>query len=436
MRIRRWAILASLLGLVLATPTFSLEIDSWQIDAYVGWKFLDMEGTVVFDKESSDSYPFVRGQAQHMKETGEAGIRVEELKTKWESFYTPLVIVAYRKTSLGDAYFRIIDITCEVDSSIYQVNQLGRFEYMDAHILREAFGKFNVPPKVEYTCFWLLPAKSLIEKVYLRGHMGDGGRKRINIEAEHRELRHDEEESTSRREEEARPTPPSPEPKESIYIVVLDPGHGGKDPGAIGRDTGLKAKEVTLQVAKLVAGFLNKEVGIRVYLTRNTDRYLSLDRRTEIANQLGGDMFVSIHVNSGYRRRATGVETFFNSRYSYGEGAEEVAARENRPLGSENVPDEAKLIIWDLIQDEYRSESNDLAHIVQKEMVQTAGREDRGVKSAGFYVLKGAAMPAILVEIGFLSNASEERMLGKEDFREKIALGIFRGLKRYYENKW
>ena len=242
-----------------------------------------------------------------------------------------------------------------------------------------------------------------------------------------------EKESPIIREEEFPPASLPPEKEKAIYTIVLDPGHGGKDPGAIGRATGLKEKEVTLQVAKEMARLLKNEEGIRVYLTRNTDRDLSLDRRTEIANQLGGDMFVSIHANSGYRRHAKGVETFFNSRYLYGEGAEEVAARENRPLGSENVPNEAKLIIWDLIQNAYRSESNDLAHTVQKELVQATDLEDRGVKSAGFYVLKGAAMPAILVEIGFLSNAWEESMLRKKDFREKIALGVVRGLNTYYQ---
>ncbi len=237
------------------------------------------------------------------------------------------------------------------------------------------------------------------------------------------------------REEEFPSTALPPKKEKTIHTIVLDPGHGGKDPGAIGRSTALKEKEITLQVAKEVARLLRNEAGIRVYLTRNSDEYLSLDRRTDIANQLGADMFISIHANSGYRRNAKGVETFFNSRYSYGEGAEGVAARENEPLGSENVPDEAKLIIWDLIQNAYRSESNDLAHIVQKELVQTTDQEDRGVKSAGFYVLRGAAMPAILVEIGFLSNASEEIMLKKEDFREKIALGIVNGIKRYYQGK-
>lgn len=237
------------------------------------------------------------------------------------------------------------------------------------------------------------------------------------------------------RKEELPPTAPPPEKEKAIYTIVLDPGHGGKDPGAIGRSTGLEEKEITLEVAKEVARLLRNEAEIRVYLTRDSDQYLSLDRRTEIANQLEANMFISIHANSGYRRNAKGVETFFNSQYSYGEGAEEVAVRENKPLGSENVPDEAKLIIWDLIQNAYRSESNDLAHTVQKELVQTTDGEDRGVKSAGFYVLRGAAMPAVLVEIGFLSNPSEERMLRKEDFREKIALGIVKGIKRYYQGK-
>ncbi|MCK4926756.1 N-acetylmuramoyl-L-alanine amidase, partial [Candidatus Aerophobetes bacterium] len=223
------------------------------------------------------------------------------------------------------------------------------------------------------------------------------------------------------------------EREKTVYTIVLDPGHGGKDPGAIGRSSGLKEKDVTLKVAKLVATLLNKEVGMKAYLTRNTDEYLSLDRRAEIANQLGGDVFVSIDVNSSHRRGAKGVETFFDPRYSHGDGAKEAAARGDISLGSEDVPDEAKLIIGDLIQDEYRSGSNHLAQTVQEELVQATDMEDRGVKSAGFYVLRGAAMPAVLVMVGFLSNAQEERMLGKKEFMEKIASGIARGVRRYYE---
>ncbi len=221
--------------------------------------------------------------------------------------------------------------------------------------------------------------------------------------------------------------------EEKVYKkVVLDPGHGGKDPGAIG-PSGLKEKDVVLAVAKELAKLLEEEPGVKVYLTRRDDSFISLNQRTGIANQIGGDIFISIHANAGYSKEASGVETFFNSRYSYGEGAEAVAARENVSLGSEDVSEEAKAIFWDLIQDRYRNESNDLSHLVQGELSETTDLENRGVKSAPFYVLRGAAMPAILVEIGFISNPWEERKLKGEDFRKRIALGIFKGLKAYLE---
>ena len=219
--------------------------------------------------------------------------------------------------------------------------------------------------------------------------------------------------------------------EEKVYKVVLDPGHGGKDPGAIG-PSGLREKDVVLAVAKELAKLLEEEPGVKVYLTRRDDSFIPLNQRTEIANQLEGDIFISIHANATlYNREVNGVETFFNSRYSYGEGAEAVAARENVFLGSEDVSEEAKAIFWDLIQDRYRNESNDLSHLVQEELSETTGLENRGVKSAPFYVLRGAAMPAILVEIGFISNPWEERKLKGEDFRKRIALGIFKGLKAY-----
>ncbi len=220
--------------------------------------------------------------------------------------------------------------------------------------------------------------------------------------------------------------------EEKVYKVVLDPGHGGEDPGAIG-PSGLREKDVVLAVAKELAKLLEEEAGVKVYLTRRDDSFISLNQRTEMANQLGGDIFISIHANAMYNKEANGVETFFNSRYSYGEGAEAVAARENVSLGSEDVSEEAKVIFWDLIQDRYRNESNDLSHLVQGELSETTGLENRGVKSAPFYVLRGAAMPAILVEIGFISNPWEERKLKGEDFRKRIALGIFKGLKAYLE---
>jgi len=225
-------------------------------------------------------------------------------------------------------------------------------------------------------------------------------------------------------------TPLIPEKKKARRII-LDPGHGGKDPGAIG-SAGLKEKEVTLKVADDLAKLLKKESGVEVYLTREKDQFISLDRRVELANQWKGDIFISIHANAGFNKVAHGVETFFNSKHPYGEGATEVAKRENKEL-SDNISPEAEMILWDMLQTRYRQESNELSHIVQKRLSEATGLEDRGTKSAGFYVLRGVAMPAILVEIGFISNPVEERKLKNEDFRKKIVQGIFKGIKEYME---
>lgn len=228
------------------------------------------------------------------------------------------------------------------------------------------------------------------------------------------------------------PPPPLPsKQKEKVVKIVLDPGHGGDDPGAIGRTTGLEEANVVLAVAKELALLLEKEPGIEVYLTREDDRFLYLDQRTEIANQIDADIFVSIHANAAPSRTASGVETFVNSRYAEGIGAEDVARRENRPPESEDTSWEVEAILWDMIQDKHRNKSNDLSHSIQKRLSEATGLEDRGVKYAPFYVLRGADMPAALVEIGFLSNVWDESKLKKDDFRKKIAQGILEGVKDY-----
>jgi len=224
---------------------------------------------------------------------------------------------------------------------------------------------------------------------------------------------------------------PSIPEKKKVWRIILDAGHGGKDPGAIG-SAGLKEKEVTLKVAEELTKLLKKESGVEVYLTREKDQYVSLDRRAELANQWEGDLFISIHANAGFNKVAHGVETFFNSKHPYGEGAIEVAKRENKEL-SNGISPEAEMILWDMLQTRYREESNEFSHIVQKRLSEATGLEDRGTKSAGFYVLRGVAMPAILVEIGFISNPVEERKLKNENFRKKIAQGIFEGIKEYME---
>lgn len=225
-------------------------------------------------------------------------------------------------------------------------------------------------------------------------------------------------------------SPASPEQKGKVFKIVLDPGHGGDDPGAVG-PSGLKEKDVVLAVAKELASLLEKEPGIEVHLTREKDIFLYLYRRTEMANQIGGNIFISIHANAAPSRKATGVETFINSMYAEDKEAALVAARENKYAESKGISREAEALLWDMIQDKYKSESNDLAHSIQKRLSEASGLEDRGVKKAPFSVLRGAAMPAILVEIGFISNPWEESKLKKDDFRKKIAQGILDGLKDY-----
>jgi len=218
----------------------------------------------------------------------------------------------------------------------------------------------------------------------------------------------------------SRPWPETRKKGKGIYRIVIDPGHGGKDPGAIG-PSGLKE----------VAELLKENLPVEVFLTRNRDEFIPLDKRTEIANLLGGDLFVSIHCNAAWDSRIAGIETFYNSQYVYGEGAEEVAARENTAFASETLPSKIKNIIWDLIQNQYRSESKALSHIVQEKLARTCRMLNRGVKSAQFYVLRGIAMPAILVEVGFISNPWEERKLKDPQFQKLIALGIYEGLATY-----
>lgn len=218
-----------------------------------------------------------------------------------------------------------------------------------------------------------------------------------------------------------------------IQRIVLDPGHGGKDPGAIG-PSGVQEKEITLAIAKELSALLKRNLKVEVFLTREDDTFIPLDVRTQIADQLEGDIFVSIHANASWNPAARGTETFFNSRYVYGEEAEEVAMRENSASGVEKISEGAKDILWDLIQNQYRSESNNLSHRVQGELCRACGLIDRGVKSARFSVLRGVKMPAILVEVGFISNPWEEKKLREKDFQFLIAQGIYQGLAKYIKS--
>ncbi len=220
-----------------------------------------------------------------------------------------------------------------------------------------------------------------------------------------------------------------------LRVVVLDAGHGGHDSGAVGPG-GLQEKELVLDVTRRVAKLVSERLGVKVVLSRDGDHFVPLRDRTTLANKAGADLFVSIHANAHRHAASRGVETYFLSSEATDSAARQVAAAENEVIQLENPAaggrnDVVKTILWDLAQSEFQSESSLLAEIVQDSMTKTLRIPNRGVKQAGFYVLGGAAMPAILVEIGFVSNPREERRLKDRKYRDEIAKAIFAGIAEY-----
>ncbi|HER24219.1 MAG TPA: AMIN domain-containing protein [Candidatus Atribacteria bacterium] len=218
-------------------------------------------------------------------------------------------------------------------------------------------------------------------------------------------------------------------------VVIIDPGHGGKDPGAIG-PTGLRESEVTLGIALYLEKLL-KNAGIPTYLTRNKDEFVYLEDRTNFANQKGGFVFISLHANSvlNHRPSAQGIETFLLSSKYIGASARDVADRENRASRTHpEVDTDLALIIADLEESANIKYSFDLAEIIQKKLVEYLKLEDRGIKQAPFIVLKGANMAAVIVEVAFISNPQEEGLLKTTKFRENAAQALFESIKNYVEN--
>jgi N-acetylmuramoyl-L-alanine amidase len=219
--------------------------------------------------------------------------------------------------------------------------------------------------------------------------------------------------------------------------MVLDAGHGGHDPGATG-PTGLMEKELVLDVTRRVARLVSDQLGIKVLLSRDGDHFVPLRDRTTFANRAQADVFVSIHANAHREVASQGVETYFLSSEATDNAARQVAALENSVVQLEKPTaggrgDVVKTILWDLAQSQFQEESSRLAEIVQDSMTQSLKISSRGVKQAGFYVLGGAAMPAILIEIGFVTNPKEERKLRETRYRDDIARAIVAGLAEY---KW
>jgi N-acetylmuramoyl-L-alanine amidase len=239
----------------------------------------------------------------------------------------------------------------------------------------------------------------------------------------------------------ARPADPSAregrEQLTPLKTIVLDAGHGGHDSGATG-PTGLMEKDLVLDVTRRVAKLVEARLGLKVLLTRDSDNFVPLRDRTSFANRQHADLFVSIHANAHREASTDGVETYFLSSEATDSAARQVAALENgvvqleQPTGrGAGQVDIVKAILWDLAQSEFQVESSRLAEVVHDSMTQTLRISNRGVKQAGFYVLGGAAMPAILLEIGFVTNPREERKLKDTKYRDEIARAIYAGLAEY-----
>jgi len=230
--------------------------------------------------------------------------------------------------------------------------------------------------------------------------------------------------------------PALPEKKRRrIKTVVIDPGHGGKDPGAISR-YGTREKDIALDISRRLKKHLEKE-GLTVYLTRQKDVFIPLYRRARIAESKNADLFISVHANASRYSRAKGFEVYYLSETT-DDNARALEAAENASLefeeeaangGKNNL--HLNPTACDLILSENRRQSKQLAYYMCNITSDELGMKKRGVKKARFVVLKGAMMPAVLVEVGFLTNRREESKLKRTSFRERIAGAISRSIEAY-----
>jgi N-acetylmuramoyl-L-alanine amidase len=225
-----------------------------------------------------------------------------------------------------------------------------------------------------------------------------------------------------------------------VKTIVIDAGHGGKDPGTIGQNKH-KEKDIALNIALKLGGYIEKNLpDVKVLYTRKDDRYVIWDDRTDLANKNKADLFVSIHVNASPSPEVYGTETWVMGLHKT-ESNLEVAKRENsvilldedskaRSEGFDPSSPES-YILFSLSQSAYTESSLKLAAMIQEQFQKRVGRKNHGVKQAGFLVLWKTAMPSVLVEVGFLSNKKEEEFLASENGQDLLASGIFRAIRDY-----
>lgn len=228
------------------------------------------------------------------------------------------------------------------------------------------------------------------------------------------------------------------------FTVVIDAGHGGHDAGAIGYVKGVKEKDLNLAAAKgLAAKIRTCYPDVNVVLTRDTDVFLPLQQRADIANKNHADLFISIHTNAAENRKACGAETFILGTDRMEDNLD-VAMRENAVMKLEDDqtvyqgfdPNSIEsYIIFELMQNQYMDNSLVFADLVQNQFVGTMNRANRGVRQAAFWVLLKSACPSVLVEMGFVSNAEEEKWLSSDTGKNSIVNGIFTAFEQYYTKR-
>jgi N-acetylmuramoyl-L-alanine amidase len=223
----------------------------------------------------------------------------------------------------------------------------------------------------------------------------------------------------------------------AVRRIVLDPGHGGKDPGTVGGH-GVEEKALNLMFAQSLAELLRERYGYEVLLTRTDDTFIPLAQRARIANQWNADLFVSLHCNASLSSKLRGFEVYFLSEKASDAHASAVARAENASLALEDhetVPAPLKALLRSLVKNANINDSSALGSLIDHDVNNRQRTKSLGIQQAGFYVLRGAEMPAVLIESGFLSNSKEERLLQDANYRQHMMEDVGNAIDAYDKRK-
>jgi N-acetylmuramoyl-L-alanine amidase len=230
------------------------------------------------------------------------------------------------------------------------------------------------------------------------------------------------------------PGRPAVAPSSGGRTIVIDAGHGGAESGAKGK-SGTLEKDITLAISLKLKSLIERNLAFRVVLTRDKDVEVLLENRAATANNNDAQFFISIHANGSYKKSSSGSETFFLNLNATDEDVRRLAYFENtqtelqgRIAADQDYQDDIRMILWDMAQAAYIRQSSRLAELIQAELNSLLNTANRGIKQAPFKVLTEVACPAVLVEVAFLSNPDEERLLGREEFQWNVAQAIYQGL--------